>query len=86
MLIIPAVALMSEQLYHEYQSWLLHHGISDELIVNEAVHQFLENVEEGRYDIPDGMKADAHRLYLEVRTCRTHFSKGQNPGQTVTTA
>lgn len=68
MLIIPAVALMSEPLYQEYQSWLLHHGISDEFIVDKAVRRFLEIVEEGSYEIDATLKLEAHRLFVDQST------------------
>lgn len=86
MLTIPVVALMTQGLHEEYLYWLQHQRCDDQVATNAMELAFIQSVEEGRYDVSDGVKADAHRLYLEVRTSCTAFSEGQNPGQTGATA
>ena len=71
MLTIPFIALLSQQLYNEFQLWLVHHGGDEEFANNRLVRAFMEDIEEGRYEVGELLREDAHRIYLELIPCIT---------------
>ena len=67
MIRLPLEALMPNNLHEVYRTWLLNKGCEDKVDGNQWAQAFLEDVETENYQVTPDVKADAHRLYSEIK-------------------